>query len=236
MLSFFPARENSLVQPCLCPAQSPAADEHDRERKQPQHDENQQRRLVQRAQREQLRQEEVAHDERRAQANEHGLAELIERQRGLVNHQQAHNAHDAGAERGEHVLPDMERQIEQHHADHENQVGQRGGQRPVNDVRQKPAADAVLVRLHGEDERRNANRKRVDQTQLRGRIRIGECEEQRDKGKAVLLVSFELDEIFNLSDRIAVINAGRLIDIVNTKDTDVNSVGLMMAGIKKEGE
>ena len=60
--------------------------------------------------------------------------------------------------------------------------------------------------------------------------------EQRDKGKAVLLVSFELDEIFNLSDRIAVINAGRLIDIVNTKDTDVNSVGLMMAGIKKECE
>lgn len=58
--------------------------------------------------------------------------------------------------------------------------------------------------------------------------------QQRDKGKAVLLVSFELDEIFNLSDRIAVINAGRLIDIVNTKDTDVNSVGLMMAGIKKE--
>ena len=60
--------------------------------------------------------------------------------------------------------------------------------------------------------------------------------QQRDKGKAVLLVSFELDEIFNLSDRIAVINAGRLIDIVNTKDTDVNSVGLMMAGIKKEEE
>ena len=58
--------------------------------------------------------------------------------------------------------------------------------------------------------------------------------EQRDKGKAVLLVSFELDEIFNLSDRIAVINAGRLIDIVNTKETDAHAVGLMMAGIKKE--
>jgi len=58
---------------------------------------------------------------------------------------------------------------------------------------------------------------------------------QRDKGKAVLLVSFELDEIFNLSDRIAVINSGRLIDIVNTEDTDVNAVGLMMAGIKAEG-
>lgn len=56
---------------------------------------------------------------------------------------------------------------------------------------------------------------------------------QRDKGKAVLLVSFELDEIFNLSDRIAVINAGQLIDIVNTKETDEHKVGLMMAGIKK---
>lgn len=61
-----------------------------------------------------------------------------------------------------------------------------------------------------------------------------ELVKHRDKGKAVLLVSFELDEIFNLSDRIAVMNAGRLIDIVYTKDTDVHDVGLMMAGIKKE--
>mgnify|MGYP006055956081 CR=1 FL=1 len=59
---------------------------------------------------------------------------------------------------------------------------------------------------------------------------------QRDKGKAVLLVSFELDEIFNLSDRIAVINAGRLVDIVKTADTDVHKVGLMMAGLKSEKE
>ena len=59
---------------------------------------------------------------------------------------------------------------------------------------------------------------------------------QRDKGKAVLLVSCELDEIFNLSDRIAVINAGRLVDIVKTEDTDVHKVGLMMAGIKSEKE
>ena len=59
---------------------------------------------------------------------------------------------------------------------------------------------------------------------------------QRDKGKAVLLVSFELDEIFNLSDRIAVINSGRLIDIVKTEETDVHDVGLMMAGIKAENK
>ena len=58
---------------------------------------------------------------------------------------------------------------------------------------------------------------------------------ERDKGKAVLLVSFELDEIFNLSDRIAVINSGHLIDVVDTDKTDVNAVGLMMAGIKASG-
>lgn len=56
--------------------------------------------------------------------------------------------------------------------------------------------------------------------------------EHRDKGKAVLLVSFELDEIFNLSDRIAVMNSGELVDIVNTNETDEHAVGLMMAGVK----
>ena len=61
-----------------------------------------------------------------------------------------------------------------------------------------------------------------------------ELVKERDDNKAVLLVSFELDEIFNLSDRIAVMNAGRLIDIVYTKETDEHAVGLMMAGIKKE--
>lgn len=56
--------------------------------------------------------------------------------------------------------------------------------------------------------------------------------EQRDKGKGVLLISFELDEIFNLSDRIAVINSGQIIDIVKREETDINAVGLMMTGIK----
>jgi simple sugar transport system ATP-binding protein len=58
----------------------------------------------------------------------------------------------------------------------------------------------------------------------------------RDKGHAVLLVSFELDEIFNLSDRIAVMNSGELIDVVKTSETNEEAVGLMMAGVKsKEG-
>ena len=58
--------------------------------------------------------------------------------------------------------------------------------------------------------------------------------EERDKGKAVLLVSLELDEVLNVSDRIAVVNNGELVGIVNANETDESEVGLMMAGIKKE--
>jgi len=58
--------------------------------------------------------------------------------------------------------------------------------------------------------------------------------EQRDAGKAVLLVSLELDEILDLSDRIAVVNSGELIDlVVNNDDIDENDIGLMMAGVKR---
>ena len=54
--------------------------------------------------------------------------------------------------------------------------------------------------------------------------------EQRNKGKAVLLVSFELDEIMSLSDRIDVIYDGQIVGSVAGKDADENTLGLMMAG------
>ncbi|HBL36039.1 MAG TPA: heme ABC transporter ATP-binding protein [Firmicutes bacterium] len=57
--------------------------------------------------------------------------------------------------------------------------------------------------------------------------------EQRDKGKAVLLVSLELDEILSLSDRIAVITNGELIGIVEAKETNEQEIGLMMAGVQR---
>ena len=56
--------------------------------------------------------------------------------------------------------------------------------------------------------------------------------EQRDKGKGVLLVSLELDEVMNVSDRIAIVNNGELIGVVNAAETNENEIGLMMAGIK----
>ena len=60
--------------------------------------------------------------------------------------------------------------------------------------------------------------------------------EQRDNGKAVLLVSLELDEVLDLSDRIAIINSGELIGIVKASETDEKEVGLMMTGIRKGDE
>ncbi len=54
--------------------------------------------------------------------------------------------------------------------------------------------------------------------------------EQRNKNKAVLLVSFELDEIMSLSDRINVIFDGNITGEMLGKDADENSLGLMMAG------
>ena len=57
--------------------------------------------------------------------------------------------------------------------------------------------------------------------------------EQRDSGKGVLLVSLELDEILDLSDRIAIISHGELVGVVAAGDTNENEVGLMMAGVQQ---
>jgi simple sugar transport system ATP-binding protein len=53
---------------------------------------------------------------------------------------------------------------------------------------------------------------------------------KRDEGAAVLLVSAELDEIMSLSDRIAVMYAGRIVGIMPAEDADRQTLGLLMAG------
>ncbi len=58
--------------------------------------------------------------------------------------------------------------------------------------------------------------------------------EQRDKFKAVLLVSFELEEILNVSDRIAVIHDGKIVGVVNANETSEQELGLLMAGSSLE--
>ena len=59
---------------------------------------------------------------------------------------------------------------------------------------------------------------------------------ERDKGRAVLLVSLELDEVMNLSDRILVIYEGEIVGEFDPRKTTVEELGLYMAGAKKQGE
>ncbi len=59
--------------------------------------------------------------------------------------------------------------------------------------------------------------------------------EQRDENAAVLLVSAELDEIMALSDRIAVLYKGEVIDTLPAKNATREQLGLLMAGIKPDG-
>lgn len=54
--------------------------------------------------------------------------------------------------------------------------------------------------------------------------------QERDKGRGVLLVSLELDEVMALSDRIAVIYDGEIVDILDVKDATEQKLGILMAG------
>ena len=59
---------------------------------------------------------------------------------------------------------------------------------------------------------------------------------QRDAGKAVLLVSLELDEVMDVSDRILVMYEGEIVGELNPHETTVEELGLYMAGAKREGK
>ena len=56
---------------------------------------------------------------------------------------------------------------------------------------------------------------------------------ERDKGKAVLLVSLELEEVMSLSDRILVMYEGEIVGELDPKTTTVAELGLYMAGAKR---
>ena len=58
--------------------------------------------------------------------------------------------------------------------------------------------------------------------------------DERDKGRAILLVSFELDEIMNLCDRIAAISKGSIAGVFNAGEVTEREIGVMMAGSKNK--
>ncbi|MBN1333990.1 MAG: heme ABC transporter ATP-binding protein, partial [Synergistales bacterium] len=55
--------------------------------------------------------------------------------------------------------------------------------------------------------------------------------EEREKGKAILLVSTELSEVMTLSDRIGVICGGRILQVFRREEAEIDRIGLLMAGI-----
>ncbi len=57
---------------------------------------------------------------------------------------------------------------------------------------------------------------------------------QRDTGVAILLISTELEEILTLSDRIAVMYEGEIVAVIDAGDADINELGLLMAGTKRD--
>jgi len=59
---------------------------------------------------------------------------------------------------------------------------------------------------------------------------------ERDSGRAVLLVSLELDEVMNLSDRILVMYEGEIVGEFDPKKTTVEELGLYMAGARRQGK
>ena len=59
---------------------------------------------------------------------------------------------------------------------------------------------------------------------------------QRDEGKAVLLVSLELDEVMSLSDRILVMYEGEIVGQLDPQKTNLQELGLYMSGAKRDSE
>jgi len=57
--------------------------------------------------------------------------------------------------------------------------------------------------------------------------------EERKSGTAILLISEDLDEIFALADRIAVIYEGQIMGIVEREEATPEKLGLLMAGVKE---
>jgi len=51
---------------------------------------------------------------------------------------------------------------------------------------------------------------------------------QKSQGKAILMISADLDEILDMSDRIAVMNQGRITKIVDTKDANIRELATLM--------
>ena len=58
---------------------------------------------------------------------------------------------------------------------------------------------------------------------------------ERDKGTAILLVLKDLDDIFRIADRVAVMYDGQINDVLDLESTDIDKIGALMLGADKVG-
>jgi simple sugar transport system ATP-binding protein len=58
--------------------------------------------------------------------------------------------------------------------------------------------------------------------------------DQRAEGTAILLISEDLDELLGISNRVAVIHGGEIMGIVDPAETNIEQLGLMMAGERRD--
>jgi len=115
------------------------------------------------------------------------------------------------------------------------------------DVRSGQGADTIVRSMSGGNQQKAILAREIDKNPnllvaiqpTRG-LDIGAIEyihsqliAQRDSGKAVLLVSLELDEVMNISDRILVMFEGEIVGEFDPKETTVEQIGLYMAGAKR---
>jgi simple sugar transport system ATP-binding protein len=116
------------------------------------------------------------------------------------------------------------------------------------DVRSGQGAETVTRSMSGGNQQRAIIAREIDKdprlliaVQPTRGIDVGAIEyihkqivAERDSGKAVLLVSLELDEVMTVSDRILVMYEGEIVGELDPKTTTVEELGLYMAGAKRE--
>ncbi len=119
-----------------------------------------------------------------------------------------------------------------------DQYDVRSGQGPVTTARSMSGGNQQKAIIGRELDRENPLLIAVQPT--RG-LDVGAIENihaqlvaQRDAGRAVLLVSLELDEVMNLSDRILVMYEGQIVGELDPKTTTLQELGLYMAGAKRQ--
>ena len=131
-----------------------------------------------------------------------------------------------------------------------NELIYQNGTGPMYDVRSGQGSATIVRSMSGGNQQKAIIAREIDKdpkllvaVQPTRGLDVGAIEyihrqivAQRDKGKAVLLVSLELDEVMNLSDRILVMYEGEVVGEFDPKTTTVQELGLYMAGARKQGK